>query len=145
VSRHGSAAASLLAGVVLAGMWCVAPALPATTAGAAMAVPACRATAHLVCVARAEGGRSVAVKLGQTVRVDLSGSGLRWSGLREVGPHVLRQEARAVFHAGTLTASYEATKAGRTALRASGAPKCATGEACPQFILLWQVRVVVRR
>lgn len=85
------------------------------------------------------------VQVGQTVTVGLGGSDLGWEGLREIGPHLLRKhEATAVRH-GVLTASYVATKAGRTSLRASGAPKCAPGEACPQFILLWQVRIVVVR
>jgi hypothetical protein len=48
-----------------------------------------------------------------------------------------------VERGGTLTASYVATKAGRAELRASGAPTCAPGQACPQFILLWQVRIVI--
>jgi hypothetical protein len=113
-------------------------------AGAAVpAVPACHPGSHVVCLSRTDGGHSVPVGVGQTVTVELGGSGLQWSGLREVGPHLLRQHGATVERGGALTASYVATKAGRTVLRAGGAPKCAPGEACPQFILLWQVRVVI--
>jgi hypothetical protein len=85
----------------------------------------------------------VRVAQGQTVTVGLGGANLRWSGLRQVGPHLLHQRGATVLRGGALTASYVATTAGRTELRAGGAPKCAPGQACPQFILLWQVQVVI--
>jgi hypothetical protein len=107
--------------------------------------PTCRATRQVVCVGRADGGHKVAVKVGQTLKVDLSGMGLRWSGLQQVGPHPLRREGNVVALQGTISASYRAKTVGQTELRASGAPVCATGQACPQFILLWQLRVAVRR
>jgi hypothetical protein len=111
------------------------------TAGAAIGCPA-----HVrgVCVDRADGGRAVPVRIGQTVRVALSGSTLRWGGLRQVGPALLHRNGGVRQRAGGLTASYTAVKAGRTTLRASGAPKCSPGKACPQFILVWQVHLVVR-
>jgi hypothetical protein len=87
----------------------------------------------------------VRVQQGQTVTVGLGGSSLRWSRLRQVGPHLLHQRGSTVVRAGALSASYVATTAGRTELRAGGAPKCAPGDACPQFIVLWQVQVVVVR
>ncbi len=83
------------------------------------------------------------VVVGQTVTVELGGSNLRWSGLRQVGPDLLRQRGTTVAHGGTLTASYVAKGVGRTGLRASGSPQCARGKACPQFIVLWQVQVVI--
>jgi hypothetical protein len=76
--------------------------------------------------------------------VALSGSTLRWSGLRQVGPALLHRHGAVRHRAGGLAASYTAVKTGRTTLRASGAPRCAPGKACPQFILVWQVRLVVR-
>jgi len=107
------------------------------------AVPACHPGRHVVCIGRAEGGHRVHVVVGQTVTVVLGGSGLRWSGLRQVGPDLLRQRGTTVARGGTLRASYVAKGAGLTGLRASGAPQCARGQACPQFIVLWQVRVVI--
>ena len=112
-------------------------------APAVSASPACHSGRHVVCIGRADGGHSVHVVVGQTVTVELRGSSLRWSGLRQVGPDLLRQRGATVAHGGTLTASYVAKGEGRTALRASGAPQCARGKACPQFIVLWQVQVVI--
>ena len=103
----------------------------------------CPPHGRVVCVDRADGGHSVHVRVGQTLMVVLNGSTLRWSGLREVGPRLLRAKGAVSHRGGGLTASYTAAKAGRTALRAGGAPKCSPGKACPQFLLLWQVRVVV--
>jgi hypothetical protein len=111
--------------------------------GAGSAVPGCHPGRHVVCIGRADGGHSVRVARGQTVTVGLDGSDLRWSGLRQVGPHLLHQREKTVLRNGALMASYVATAAGRTELRAAGAPKCAPGQACPQFILLWQVRVLI--
>ena len=111
--------------------------------GTEPAVPGCHPGSHVVCLGRSDGGHTVHVVVGQTVMVGLAGSGLRWSDLRQVGRHLLRQHGATAERGGTLTASYVATAAGRTELRASGAPNCAPGEACPQFILLWQVRIVI--
>jgi hypothetical protein len=111
--------------------------------GAEPSVPGCHPGPHVVCIGRTDGGHSVHVVVGQTVTVGLAGSGLRWSDLRQVGPHLLHPRRAAVERDGTLMASYVATAAGRTGLRASGAPNCAPGQACPQFILLWQVRIVI--
>jgi hypothetical protein len=111
--------------------------------GAEPAVPGCHPGPHVVCIGRTDGGHSVHVVQGQTVTVGLAGSGLRWSDLDQVGPHLLHPHGATKERGGTLTASYVATKAGQTALRASGAPNCPAGQACPQFILLWQVRIVI--
>jgi len=113
--------------------------------GSGSAVPACQSGRHVVCIGRADGGHSVHVEPGQTVTVELGGSGLRWSDLHQVGPRLLHQRGATVVRGGSLVASYLAKGVGRTGLRASGAPICAPGQACPQFIVLWQVRVVVAR
>jgi hypothetical protein len=113
--------------------------------GAGSAVPACHSGRHVVCIGRADGGHSVHVKPGETVTVELGDSGLRWSDLRQVGPRLLHQRGATVVGGGALVASYVAKGVGRTGLRASGAPICVPGRACPQFIVLWQVRVVVAR
>jgi len=106
---------------------------------------ACPGQTHAVCVDRADGGHTVHVRLGEDLRVVLAGTTLRWTGPRQVGPHLLRSHGHPTNHAGTLRASYVAVAVGRTTLEASGAPICTPGQACPQFILLWQVRVVVVR
>jgi hypothetical protein len=118
---------------------------PGPAAAAEPAVPGCHPGPHVVCLGRTDGGHSVHVVVGRTVTVVLAGSGLRWSDLRQVGPHLLHQRGATVVRGGTLTASFVAATAGRTALQASGAPNCPPGKACPQFILLWQVRVIIAR
>jgi hypothetical protein len=97
----------------------------------------------VVCLGRADGGHRVRVRLGQVVTVSLRGAGLEWSGLREVGPRLLRARGSASHHAGAVVVTYAVVAKGRTELRAHGAPHCAAGRACPQFILLWQVQITV--
>jgi hypothetical protein len=138
---RSAARAALLAMAFVVGATCLTVGLPGTSVGAS--VVGCPPHGRAVCVDRADSGHTVHLRVGQTVRVALNGSTLRWSGLRQVGPRVLRFKS-VVSHAGGLTASYVAAKSGRTVLRASGAPKCSPGKACPQFIVVWQVRVVVR-
>jgi hypothetical protein len=110
---------------------------------AAAAASGCRPSGHVVCLARADGGHRVRVRLGQEVEVRLGGSELRWSSVREVGPRLLRASGTVGRRDGTVTADYTAVAKGRTELRATGSPRCESGRACPQFIVLWQVRVVV--
>jgi hypothetical protein len=95
------------------------------------------------CIGRSASGRTVRVRVGQKVEVDLSSAGLRWSGLGVVGPHLLRARGAVVQRGGKLSATYTAVAKGRTALQARGDPVCAPGRPCPQFILLWRVRVDV--
>ena len=109
----------------------------------AVAVGGCPTHAQVACVDRGDGGRTVHVRGGHILRVVLGGATLRWSGLHQVGPALLRRSGRIVSRDGGIMASYRAVKAGHTTLRAGGAPLCAPGRACPQFVLLWQVRVVV--
>jgi hypothetical protein len=135
---------ALLAMALVVGAAQAAVGSPNTAVGATVGAAAggCPPHGRAVCLDRADSGHTVHVRVGQTVMVALNGSTLKWSGLRQVGPTVLRFK-NAVSHAGGLTASYAAAKSGRTELRASGAPKCSPGKACPQFIVVWQVRVVV--
>jgi hypothetical protein len=119
----------------------VGPAAPASTPGATIGCPP---HDRGICVDRADGGRTVPVRVGQAVTVALSGATLRWSGLRQVGPALLHRNGAVRRRAGGLAASYTAVQAGRTTLRASGAPKCAPTKACPQFIVVWQVHLIVR-
>jgi hypothetical protein len=68
-----------------------------------------------------------------------------WSGLSEIGTDLLRRIGALRYDAGAISASYEAVGPGRTALRAFERPRCTPTRACPQFILLWQVNIDVRR
>jgi hypothetical protein len=146
VTRAGFLALAMTVTVALAGL--VAPAgaggaVLASPTGATASAGGCPPHVRAVCVDRTDGGHTVRLRVGQSVMVALSGSTLRWSGLGQAGPMVLRRGGPVRHPAGGLTATYVAVHDGRTVLRASGAPICAPGKPCPQFILLWQVRVVV--
>jgi hypothetical protein len=117
--------------------------LPAATSTSVPAAGGCPTHGLVACVDRTDGGHTVHLRVGHVLKVQLGGSALRWSGLHQVGPDLLRRSGGVVERNGGITATYRAVKAGRTTLRAGGAPKCAPGHACPQFILLWQVRVVI--
>jgi hypothetical protein len=132
---------ALLVAVVLVAAVCIGAGWAGTPA--ASATGSCPTHGRVVCVDRSDGGHSVQVRVGQIVKVELEGTTLRWSGLRQVGPRLLRAEGPVDQRAEGISASYAAVKAGRTTLRASAAPKCSRGRACPQFILLWQVRMVI--
>jgi hypothetical protein len=115
-----------------------------TPRAAASGPSACPPGGRAVCVDRADGGHTVHVGVKQEVQLVLAGATLRWSGLRQLAPHVLRLRGRITTDGtGSLKASYSAVRAGRTTLQATGAPRCSPGKACPQFMLLWRVQVVV--
>ncbi len=125
--------------------WLVMVALMTLGSGpsSASAIGGCPTHGSVACVDRSESGRSVHVRVGRTLRVVLGGNSLRWTGLHQVGPDVLRLSGAMVQRDGGITASYIASKVGHTTLQAGGAPRCERGRACPQFVLLWQVRVTV--
>ena len=131
---------------VLVAVWVMVDLFGAVAGAAAnsSAVGDCPIHGRAICLDRADSGHRVHVQEGHALMVALSGATLKWTGLRQVGPALLHLKS-AVSEAGALTASYTAVKTGQTVLRASGAPKCSPGKACPQFIVLWQVRVVVGR
>jgi hypothetical protein len=146
--RFGRAPMAGLASLVVValigvGLTGAATAAASTMATAARTALGCPAHSRLVCVDRTDSGHSVHVRVGHTIEVVLGSTSLRWSGLHQVGPDLLRAQGRVEAHDGGITASYTAVKAGHTTLRAGGAPRCARGRACPQFILLWQVGVTV--
>jgi hypothetical protein len=145
--RHTAAVAMALATLMALTISVLAIGAPGAQAGAlSTAAPAtggCPAHGQVACVDRSDGGHTVHLQAGHVLRVQLGGTTLRWSGLHQVGPDLLRRSGAIVDRNGGIMASYRAVKAGHTTLRAGGAPKCAPGHACPQFILLWQVRVVI--
>jgi hypothetical protein len=123
------------------------PILGCGTSGGAVAptVVVCRTGAKTVCLTRVDGGRTVKVRLGEAIGLTLNNGGLVWSNPEPVGARLLRQTS-AVARGGTqLTVWYQAIKVGTTSLRATATPRCTAGQACPQFVLLWQVRLAIDR
>jgi hypothetical protein len=113
----------------------------ATSASAADS--ACHGSGDVVCISQSDSNRSVDVRLGQTVEVTLSDTSLTWSDLRQVGPQLLWVTNKVTRSARQLRETYEAIASGHTTLQATGAPRCKADQACPQFLLLWRVQVVV--
>jgi hypothetical protein len=85
------------------------------------------------------------VAIGAIVDVRLNGAHSSWSALSEVGPRLLAPVGTGRHAAGTIEVSYRAIESGRTTLRAFERPLCQPGRPCPQFILLWQVDLRVKR
>jgi hypothetical protein len=103
----------------------------------------CHASSDLVCISQSDSDRSVKLRLGETVEVTLSETSLVWSDLRLVGPALLRITHKVTRSVRQLRETYEAIAVGRTILQATAGPRCKAGQACPQFLLLWQVPIVV--
>jgi hypothetical protein len=113
------------------------------SASAFTADGACHGSGDIVCIGQSDSYRSVNVRLGQTVEVTLSETSLVWSDLRQVGPQLLRVTHGVTRTVRQLRETYEAIAVGHTTLQATGAPRCSVGQACPQFLLLWRVEIVV--
>ena len=69
-------------------------------------------------------------------------TGLRWSDPHASSPVVTVANVERGANGG-LTATVTAIAAGTATLSASGSPICTPGTACPQFILLWTLNLVV--
>ncbi len=117
---------------------------PAKTTPASPASVACSTGARSLCLTASSGGRTVTVGVGWTVTVELRGHERQWSALSQYGEQILRQLGAVKRQAGSVQAAYEAIAPGRTELRALERPVCLPGRICPQFILLWLLRVDVR-
>ena len=83
--------------------------------------------------------------MGELVVVHLAGRGtMRWSAIRVSQTEaVLERRSASLSPKGTSSAGYRVTQRGTAKLSATGAPICAPGVACPQFIVLWQASVIV--
>lgn len=90
-------------------------------------------------------GSSVTVVRGSRLRVELkAGGAMRWSAIvasPTVGPLARRSDSQSPD--GSSRAVFTAIAAGRATLTSTGAPICAPDMACPQYLVLWRVSVVV--
>lgn len=105
----------------------------------------CRSSSDIVCIGQSGSQRSFNVRIGETVEVAFGDSSLVWSNIRQVGPQLLRVTHRATRGVEWFREIFEPVAMGHTTLQAIAAPRCSAGQACPQFVLLWQARVVVTR
>lgn len=109
---------------------------------AVLASAPCTTGARSVCITRGDDGRTVSVGVGWAVVVDLRAPESVWSVPTEVGARLLRQVA-VRRESDAVQVAYTARAPGRTELRSLQRPLCHPGRVCPQFIVLWQVRVHV--
>jgi hypothetical protein len=152
--RHHRATSTVLATgalLLLGGCGTVAASTTAPSARRRVRSPhaitarACASAVHAVCLTAASSGHTITLSEGTVVHVDLRSAESSWRGLSEVGPLLLRRLDSPRRTAGAVEASYAAIEPGHTELRAFERPICRPTRACPQFILLWQVAIRVRR
>lgn len=93
-----------------------------------------------------DNGMTVQLSTGQTVTLQLAaGEGLNLWQVDPPDPTVLSPmpNGAAAAMRGVTLRSFAAVGSGTTQITATDAPNCPTGEACPQFLLGFQVTVVV--
>jgi hypothetical protein len=100
---------------------------------------------HTIVLDNRSEGSSITAATGSRVVVELTGKGaLRWSPVvASPGAGVLVRRLGLQSTDGSSTATFVAARAGRATLTSTGAPICTPGMACPQFLELWRVSVVV--
>lgn len=142
--RHRLRALPLLAGLLLAATAGCGLALAAGAAPGAH--PAPQPAASSVGPRReltlADTGRTIVLRVGQTVALDLGRSQV-WSP-RSGNPGVVAPVPGRAPAPG-LQGVYRALAPGVTTITAVGRPRCAPGGACPMYILRFQVTVRVTR
>jgi len=114
---------------------------PSAANGASPSPPVCRPTHQLHCASPTDSGHTVHLRVGQRLTVTLVDPTLTFGSPRVVGRPLLRTTGTTA--PGGLTVHYLAIRAGTTRLQSTGRPRCRRGEACPQFVVLWSLRVVV--
>lgn len=110
-----------------------------TPAGSHPCVPG----THTICITAADRGRTITVSVGATLTVELRAPRRSFSRPTVSGAKVLALIGSSQS-AGAAEAHYRALAPGRAVLRSVERPVCARGRACPEFLLLWQVSVLVR-
>jgi hypothetical protein len=100
---------------------------------------------HSVVLDNQSDGSSKVVARGARLTVDLVGrDAMRWSTIVVSPPgNVLIRQSSSQAPNGSSTAVFLASAQGRATLTSTGRPVCTAGLACPQYILLWRVSVVV--
>ncbi len=124
-----------------------APSPAASTATSAPGAPApdsCAPGTRTLCVMADDDGRTITVRVGQSLTLELKARGRSFGEPTESGAKVL-ERIGASRSGSAAEAYYRAVGPGRVQLRALERPLCGRGRACPQFIELWQIQVRVVR
>jgi hypothetical protein len=104
---------------------------------------ACTTGARSVCVTPGGNGHRITVGVGWTVGLNLHSPNSSWSAPSEYGAHLLRQIGGVRRDGGAVVVAYRAIARGETDVRAFERPVCTAGHMCPQYILVWQVHILV--
>ncbi len=98
----------------------------------------------LVTLTNSSNGSSVVASKGELVVVQLSEGPLQWSEAQAVqSTPVLVRVSGSTSTTGSSMTTFRVANHGRVELKATGRPICGSGGACPQYVLLWHVTVVV--
>ncbi len=112
-------------------------------AGGAPPADPCAPGTRTICITAAERGRTITVRVGAIFTLDLRAPRRTFSEPSQSGAKVLELIA-ASRSASAAEASYRALAPGRAELRSVERPVCRPGRACPLFLVLWEVTVLVR-
>ncbi len=117
---------------------------PATTATRPPVTPS-PVRGRVVVLDNGSEGSSIMSRLGSLVRVELTGrDAMHWSTILASPPvGVLLRRSASQSSNGSSRAVFTAIGDGRATLTSTGAPVCAPDSACPQYLVLWRVSVVV--
>jgi hypothetical protein len=104
--------------------------------------------AKTVILTNSSNGSTVLASIGDLIVVELSGGPLRWSEAQaepttSATPPVLVRVSGSTSANGSSTTTFRVANHGTARIDATGTPICSPTQACPQFVLLWQVTVVV--
>jgi len=98
-------------------------------------------------VTQTDQGRTVSLRVGQTLEVRLAGGGSqRWSEPRSADATMLEETAASANSTtGDASGTFVARTPGSTRVSSDARPICPAGQACPDFVRLWTITVDVVR
>ena len=118
---------------------------PPTGAGGHTAGTPCVVRPGSVCLTERARGHTVRLRPGWTLTLRLGAPRRTFSAPRQYGGNVLETLGRTHQSGSELIAGFRAVRPGTAQLRATERPVCRSGAACPDFIALWTLTVVVER
>jgi len=122
----------------------VAPPAPGGGGGRVAAPAPCTVRPGSVCLTERARGQTVRLRPGWTLTLRLGAPGRKFGAPRQYGGNVLQTLGPAHESGSELIARFRAVRRGRAQLRATERPVCRSGTACPDYIALWTLTVVVQ-
>ena len=97
----------------------------------------------LISLTSADSGRTVTLRVGDSVKLLLDDTGMQWSSVTESQPGVLAPAPSPAPPPHGQLAIWTAVARGTDSLKSVGTAWCAAGVACPMFARLFDVTLVV--